>query len=678
MEFLPGVFRFRFGQPENGTPSQQMYVKPPRREAMAELPHAKPPFDASQIKFTVSRRGCRLELPLTSGEDIYGLGLNLKSLRHTGKKRTLRVNSDPATDTGDSHAPAPLYFTTAGYGVLVDTARYASFYCGGNAHLNPKEETRAPEQGGVKLSEAELYALDSSASAPMVIDIPAAPGVDLYLFTGPALLDAVRRYVLFTGGGALPPEWGLGCWYRTCGASDAAQVLAMAKELRDKSIPCDVLGLEPGWQSKAYSCSFSWSPERFPQPDRTVAALNNMGYHVNLWEHLFIHPTSPIYRDLVPYSGDFKVWNGAVPDLTLAPASECFASYHARTFTSRGISSFKLDECDNSDFISSPWSFPECSQFPSGQDGETMHSMLGMLYMETIGRACRKSNIRTYGSVRNAHAFAPPQPFVLYSDLYDHAEFIRGVTTCGFSGMLWTPELRHAVSPEDYLRRLQAMVLSPQMLLNIWSMPHPPWRQLRRELNSAGEFYPEEEQLRLEKATRDILELRMRFLPYLYAAFAEYRFHGTPPFRALTMDVPDDPRLRDVDYAWMAGDRLLAVPFRAGMTELTVPLPEGDWYDFHTGEKYTGEVTLRPAPEELPILVKGSAVVPLAEPVPHITDGMKFKLRLKCFGDAPRPARLFADDGFSFAYENEAPRWGEVRADGTLSPELAARYEVLP
>ena len=84
MEFLPGVFRFRFGQPENGTPSQQMYVKPPRREAMAELPHAEPPFDASQIKFTVSRRGCRLELPLTAGEDIYGLGLNLKSLRHTG------------------------------------------------------------------------------------------------------------------------------------------------------------------------------------------------------------------------------------------------------------------------------------------------------------------------------------------------------------------------------------------------------------------------------------------------------------------------------------------------------------------------------------------------------------------------------------------------------------------
>ena len=33
-------------------------------------------------------------------------------------------------DTGDSHAPVPFYVTTRGYGVLVDTARYATFYGG--------------------------------------------------------------------------------------------------------------------------------------------------------------------------------------------------------------------------------------------------------------------------------------------------------------------------------------------------------------------------------------------------------------------------------------------------------------------------------------------------------------------------------------------------------------------
>jgi alpha-D-xyloside xylohydrolase len=56
---------------------------------------------------TAEGRDCRLELPVAAGEDVYGFGLQLKSLRHTGKKRTLRVDSDPHADTGDSHAPIP-------------------------------------------------------------------------------------------------------------------------------------------------------------------------------------------------------------------------------------------------------------------------------------------------------------------------------------------------------------------------------------------------------------------------------------------------------------------------------------------------------------------------------------------------------------------------------------------
>ena len=511
----------------------------------------------------------------------------------------------------------------------------------------------------------------------MVIDIPAARGVDLYLFAGPTLLDAVRRYVLYSGGGAFPPEWGMGCHYRACGTFNAEQVLALARELREKHIPCDILGLEPGWQSRAYSCSYVWSPERFPEPEKLLKNLRENHFRVNLWEHAFTHPEAPFHQELRSYSGDFKVWGGLVPDFTLAEARELFGAYHSEHLTKLGVSSFKLDECDNSDFISSPWSFPECSEFPSGLDGETMHSMFGCLYMEVIDRACREAGIRSYGLVRNAHAFAAPQPFVLYSDLYDHAEFIRGVTTCGFSGLLWTPEFRHATSPEDYIRRLQAMVLSPQMLLNIWMMPNPPWRQLVRERNVKNEFYPPEEQARLEKLTCEALELRMRFLPYLYAAFAAYHFEGTPPCRALAMDYPEDERLREVDYAWLAGDRLLVVPFREGMTTLTMPLPPGTWRDFRTGERHTGEVTLKPELGELPILVKENSIIPLADPVEYVRDGMQYQLTLRIYGDAPEAARLFADDGWSFGYENaDSPAWGTVDAEGRLSPGMEKRYAI--
>jgi alpha-D-xyloside xylohydrolase len=620
---LPGVWKLSFGTPEEHVPSQQAFVKAPKKEALARLPVAQTPYDLAQIRFSTSARGCRLELPMAAGEDVYGFGLQLKSLRHTGKKRTLRVNSDPRADTGDSHAPVPLYLSTAGYGVMVDTARYATFYCGGNRRVGmPAAARGGSNNAGIALDEEDLYSGRVSGDSTMIIDIPTAKGVEITFLGGPSMLEAVRRYVLFCGGGCLPPEWGLGVWYRTCGSHAQEDVANLANELRAERMPCDVLGLEPGWQSQSYSCSFSWSQERFPDHEKMLDRLQEQGFKVNLWEHAFVHPSSPLYPELKPHSGDFEVWEGLVPDLSLKTVRDCFADYHCNHFTAKGICSFKLDECDNSDFIASPWSFPECAEFPSGMDGEQMHSLFGMLYQETIGQACRQADIRTYGSVRSSHLFAPPQPFVLYSDLYDHDDFIRGVVNCGFSGLLWTPELRHAVSEVDYVRRLQAMVLSPQMLLNIWSMPHPPWRQLDKELNRAGKFLPESEQERLKNHTRDTLRLRMSFIPYLYNAFATYHYEGMPPFRALAMDYPDEENLRDVDYAWMAGENLLVVPFTAKLTERRMPLPPGLWYDFHTGESFQGEITLIPALDTLPILVRENSIIPFAEPAENVQEGV--------------------------------------------------------
>ena len=45
----------------------------------------------------------------------------------------------------------------------------------------------------------------------------------------------------------------------------AGEVTLLAAEFRERRIPCDVLGLEPGWQTHSYSCSYVWS-EGFPDP----------------------------------------------------------------------------------------------------------------------------------------------------------------------------------------------------------------------------------------------------------------------------------------------------------------------------------------------------------------------------------------------------------------------------
>jgi len=131
VEILPGVWRFTFGTPEKITPVSTRHY-PPATNGLAALPAvASCPVT---VTATFSPRGSLVSVPLAGEEMIYGLGLQLQSFQQRGLKKRLRVNADPAMDTGDSHAPVPFYVTTRGYGVLIDTARYPVFYLGNKKH----------------------------------------------------------------------------------------------------------------------------------------------------------------------------------------------------------------------------------------------------------------------------------------------------------------------------------------------------------------------------------------------------------------------------------------------------------------------------------------------------------------------------------------------------------------
>src|SRR5207244_4842647 len=116
------------------------------------------------------------------------------------------------------------------------------------------------------------------------------------------------------------------------------------------------------------------------------------------------------------------------------------------------------------------WAFPNLSTFPSGCDGEQMHALFGLRYQHALLEQFNKRNRPTYGLVRSSGALAAPYPFVLYSDLYDHRQFIRGLVTSSFSGLLWCPEVRDAKTPGDLIRRLQSVVFSPLAMINAWSI----------------------------------------------------------------------------------------------------------------------------------------------------------------------------------------------------------------
>ena len=538
-------------------------------------------YNTDKIKFSITPQGCIIEMPLLSDEAVYGFGLQLKELNHKKSRLCLKTNSDPVCNTGNSHAPVPFFVTNKGYGMYIDTARYMEAYCG-FVRKKKRTETEKTEAG---TDTVQLYSKsEDDEDTSMIIRIPSARGVDIYIFEGETITDIVSQYNMFSGGGCDVPQWGFGVLYRAYTKSSQQDILKLAKYFRDNDIPCDILGLEPGWQTASYPCSYTWDSERYPNVHSMIKKLKGKGFHINLWEHGFVDASSTIYTPLFDLSGDFEVWKGIVPDFGLEEARRIFAEHHRKNLVDEGIDGFKLDECDSSDFTLSDWSFPDCSHFPSGMDGEQYHQMFGVLYMQAILQALGEN--KTFSQVRNAGALCAPYPFVLYSDLYDYKDFIRGMVNAGFSGLLWTPEVRDAETAKEFIRRLQTNVFSVQCVINGWYCENVPWKELG-----------------CENEVRELLKIREKLVPMLKKAFDEYRLCGKPPIRALVSDYTYDKNTYDIDDEYIFCDDMIVAPLTITSDERDVYLPEGRWRDFWT-KKEVKSGTIHIKTENIPVFEK--------------------------------------------------------------------------
>jgi alpha-D-xyloside xylohydrolase len=304
---------------------------------------------------------------------------------------------------------------------------------------------------------------------------------------------------------------------------------------------------------------------------------------------------------------------------------------------------------------------PEDAVFENGQSGAAMHNLYPHLYNRAVYGAVASANGADDALVWARSAWTGGQRYPVHwggdaqVSFSGMANALRGGLSASLSGFgFWSHDIggfSGRPSEELYVRWAQFGLLSSHARCH-GTTPREPW--------AFGE--------RATAIFRRYAELRYRLLPYIYSHAEQTARTGIPVVRPLVLGYQDDRQARSVESEFLLGEDILVAPVFEPATSREVYLPEGEWVDYWTDERYAGEqwVAVDAPLERLPLFVRAPSLLPTREPTQSVRDGTPERLSF----EATLPADGAATASFPF-YDEDADSVVKFElarsADGDLS-----------
>jgi alpha-glucosidase/alpha-D-xyloside xylohydrolase len=483
----------------------------------------------------------------------------------------------------------------------------------------------------------------------------AAP-LDVFVVASDDPAVIMREYARLTGFAELPPRWAFGYMqsHRTLGGPD--EVMRIARTFREKALPCDALiylGTEftpSGWNRR--NGEFTWKPENFPEPGKTLADLHASHFKVVL--HIVIEGRRMSGAVSDPCTPERAVPSGRTPDDRWPEdrAVPCYWPYH-KPLMDLGVDGW----------------------WPDQGDGLDAPSRLARIRMYWEGPQQYRPNERPFALHRNGYAGMQRYGAFLWSgDVYSTWETLKThvpvAINTGLSGIpFWGTDIGGFVPTPEYtgelhVRWFQFGTFCPSFRAHgrTWHL-RLPWgwntgqlghEELRGYTGGAGHPDPSElRNPRVEPIVKKYLELRYRLLPYTYTVAKETTETGLPMMRALWLHHPEDPRAVSCGDQFLWGRDLLVSPVvERGATIRRLYLPRGAWFDFWTEERVDGgrEIDRAVDLETLPLHVRAGTILPLGPVKQWVDQEVDGPLTLVVYPGADGTASIYEDDGRSFDY----------------------------
>lgn len=575
---------------------------------------------------------------LQDGERFIGLGEKTGNLDRRGSAYDNWNTDNPRYGPNDD----PLYVTIPfymglhnglAYGIFMDNTHRSRFNFGAS---NDRFSSFSADDG-----EMDYYFMHESNVAGIISD-----------------------YTLLTGRMTMPPLWALG--YQQCRWSyfPDTEVLNVVQNFRDRKIPLDVIYLDIHYMD-AYKI-FTWHPVRFSNPRKLLTDLKSLGVHTTV----IVDPGIKVEKGYKAYEEGLKkdmfikypdgkvytaqVWPGwcHFPDFTKPAAREWWGNNFSG-LVGDGVEGFWNDMNE----IAS-WGggyTPHMVQF-DWEGKQTTYRQAKNVYGLQMARSTfegtRKlmNNRRPLILTRAGYAGLQRYTALWTGDNQASEEHMmlgsRLLNSLGLSGVSFTGVdvggFSKDATPSLFARWIGIGAFSP------FFRSHTHYDTRQAEPWAYGEV--------VENISRNYIQLRYKLLPYIYSAFHESVETGMPVVRSLAIDYTFDEKIYHYIYQnqYLFGPSILVAPVESTRDMVKVYLPEGEWYNLHTGQKYHGnsEITVECPIHILPLFVKGGAIIPMQEVVQSTSENPGNILHLHIFnGNKGSEFIYYEDDGNSYNYE---------------------------
>jgi alpha-D-xyloside xylohydrolase len=617
------------------------------------------PDKGGELLFSTTQR-----FQLQAGEAIYGLGQHFDGMSGTNYRgKTVDLYQR------NTEVAVPVAVSSLGYAILWDNCSH----------------TKVKMEGDV----LEIWS-------------EAGDCIDYYVIYGPGFDDIIKGIRSLTGRCPMMPKYIFGYIQSKERYKTGKELVSVVQEFKKRNIPIDVIVQDwRYWGSTLYWGQKSFNHKRFPDPTSTFKEIHDLDVRalISCWPlmtkitrnyrafknaHAFFlasdgvignayDPYNPVARDIywkqlhdgVLVHGLNGLWCDSPEPINLevllrAPKSrqeldEKNISYMKKQFRPASVSPAKY-------FLTYPLMHAKGiyehwrATFPTRLVNLTRSGFTGQQ---------RYSNFVWSGDISSRwDVLAAQVPAAVNFCLTGHPYWtmdIGGFWPIKFAPILMArgdfPQgIKDKGFQELYTRWFEMGAFCPMFRSHGTRTPREPWR-----FGEPGTIFYD--------TLLKYIHVRYRMLPYIYSLTWMVTDKDYTIIRHLAFDFPGDAAVHAIDDQYMFGPALMVCPVTKPMyfgrnsklikgveksRSVYLPVHEGGWYDFWTGDHFTGGQTImvKCPIDIIPLFVPAGTILPLGPPRMHATEIPEDPIELRVYEGCDGQFELYEDENDLYNYEN--------------------------